>query len=138
MDNSKNYKFDFFHRNSFDDEEKKRKKWLYIFITFVILFFAFVFIRTNYLSQIQFEEKIEGILLTKKMGSRNVFYIEVYNSKDTSSSEYGYQNKYGDDNISSFEKLQIGDSLFKQFNSHVVHIYRKGKSDSYVFFGSFY
>ncbi|MGF2411263.1 MAG: hypothetical protein ACQUYJ_03005, partial [Ferruginibacter sp.] len=41
-------------------------------------------------------------------------------------------------NISSFEKLQIGDSLFKQFNSHVVHIYRKGKNDSYVFFGSFY
>ena len=136
MNYNKKYNFEVFHRNSFSDEQKKEKKKLYIFISVVILFLAFIFIRSAYLYKIEFEEKVEGILKDKKIGSRGVFTIKIYNSQYSSSSKYSYHNRYDDDNIAVYEKLKIGDSLFKPFNSHIVNIYRKRK-DTYIFFDSF-
>ena len=136
MDHNKKYKSEVFHRNSFSDEQKKEKRKLYIFIILVILFFAFVFIRAAYLNKIEFEEKIEGILVKKNLQSRNDFRIKVYNATTKTSSHYYYDNKQDEDNIPPYEKIEIGDSVFKDFNSHIVNVYRK-KNGTYTFFYSF-
>lgn len=136
MGQNKQYKFEVYNRNSFSDEQKKEKRTLLIFGAVGILVLAFLFIRTAYLYKIEFEEKVEGIVQDKRMGSKGVFTIEVYNSKNASLSKYGYHNKYDDDNVAVYDKLKIGDSLFKHSNSHIVSIYRKRK-DVYVFFDSF-
>ena len=130
MSYTKKYNFEVFHRNSFFDEQKKEKKKLYIFIAFIVLFFAFVFIRAAYLERIQFEEKVEGILLDKKKGSRGSYIIKVFAIKSNNNMEYVY-NKF-----SNYGKLEIGDSIFKNFNSHIVNVYRK-KNGTYIFFHSF-
>ena len=136
MNYNKKYNFEVFHRNSFSDEQKKEKKKLYIFISVVILFLAFIFIRSAYLYKIEFEEEVEGILLNKKLGKKSLITIEVFNAKTISLTKYHYHNKYEYADISTYEKLQIGDSLFKHSNSHIVKLYRK-KKDGYVYIDSF-
>ncbi len=133
---NKQYKFEVYNRNSFSDEQKKEKRTLIIFAIVMILVVAFLFIRTAYLYKIQFEEKVEGILLNKKLGKKSLITIEVFNAKTISLTKYYYHNKYEYGDISTFEKLQIGDSVFKHSNSHIVKLYRK-KNDVYVYIDSF-
>lgn len=130
MDVNKQYKFEVYNRNSFSDEQKKEKRTLIIFVIVGILVIAFLFLRGAYLERIQFEEKVEGILLYKKKGSRGSYIIKVFDIKSNNNLEYVYNN------FSNYGKLEIGDSIFKDFNSHIVNIYRK-KNGTYIFFHSF-
>lgn len=130
MDRNGQYDFEIYHRNSFDDEQNKEKKKAKIFIVFAILFFLFLFLRGCYLDYRDYENKVEGILLEKIKGSRGSYTIRVHNWNSGVISEYHYNR------LANYDLLQLGDSLFKDFKSHTVNVYRR-EHNSFLFVKSF-
>jgi hypothetical protein len=97
------------------------------FLLFGLSLIAFIFIRSYFIEKADFQNRLEGILRDKKKASRGFYDIYVYdkNLNKTIKKEYN--------NISTYYKIIIGDSVIKKNNSLYIQVYRNfGKGYQFV------
>jgi hypothetical protein len=106
------------------------KENIFAFLFMIFSIFGFIFIRSYFIEKADFENKLEGILKDKKITPRGFYDLYVYDSKLDKIKKQNYYN------LSTFDKIQVGDSILKKNNSWYIQVYRNS-GKGYQFLDSF-
>jgi D-mannonate dehydratase len=97
------------------------------FLLFIVLIFAFIFIRSHYLLQADYKNKLQGIIVDTKSAKRGSLWLYVYSDEKKMTIKKAYLN------LNMYESVKIGDSIIKNNNSWHIQVYRNfGKRYQFV------
>ena len=90
-----------------------------IILAFGVTLILILFINGFFINNKEYTEKINGIVLGKKIGSKGSVILYLRNLKISDSIRYSFGGRRLFDNIS------IGDSILKKENTYLLFLYKK-------------
>lgn len=129
------YKFEVYHKNSFDVEQRKARIKKFVFASALICLFCFLFIRACYLERKSFEDPLQVIINKKEKAVRNEIKLQVYDIDTSKKYSLYFKNKKVD-KLALFDKIHINDSLAKDSFSNSKRVFRK-ENGKYMYVFSF-